>query len=284
MWMFTLKIQNTLGELFELTHDSKEFYVTSITGLTRPATTVNTTTGGVIDGTFFNSARVEQRNIVITIVINGDIEMTRQRLYRIFPVKTKCTIFFENKAKNVKIDGYVELLDGDLFTERQTIQVSIICPRPFFEDAETIVTELSQVIKEFEFPFAIEESDPIEFSEVSSSPIVEIQNTGDTVTGFRCTATALKSFSSLVITNITTGEYIGITYSFHSNDIIEICTEQGNLSATVTRSGATTSLINNLQEGSKWFRLAVGKNELTFTGGTQAVELEISFNPLHGGV
>ena len=69
--MFTLKIENTNGDIFELTHNSPNYYVTHIDGLTPPPTVVNTATAGVIDGTFFNSARVEQRNIVITLYING---------------------------------------------------------------------------------------------------------------------------------------------------------------------------------------------------------------------
>ena len=56
--MFSLKIKNTNGELFELTHNSKNYYITRVEGLTPPPTAVNTATAGTLDGSFFNSARV----------------------------------------------------------------------------------------------------------------------------------------------------------------------------------------------------------------------------------
>ena len=55
MNLFTLKIQNARNEIFELTHDSKNYSVISVQGLAPPQTVVNTSTGGLIDGTFFNS-------------------------------------------------------------------------------------------------------------------------------------------------------------------------------------------------------------------------------------
>lgn len=131
--MYTLKIENTNGEIFELTHDFSNYYVTDVSGLTPPATTINTAKAGIIDGTFFNSASVEERNIVISLTINGDIEANRQKLYRIFPRKTPCTIYFKNANRDVKIKGYVETIECDPFVKREKAQISIICPRPYFE-------------------------------------------------------------------------------------------------------------------------------------------------------
>ena len=44
--MFTLKIQNTNGEIWELTHNSPNYHVTEVQGLTPPPTAVNTATAG----------------------------------------------------------------------------------------------------------------------------------------------------------------------------------------------------------------------------------------------
>ena len=184
--MFTLKIKNTNGEIFELSHNTPNYAVVGVQGLTRPHTIINTSVGGGMDGTFFNSARVEQRNIVIDIVLNGDIEENRQRLYRIFPQKTACTVYFKNKNRDVKISGYVEVLDGDLFSMREAMQISIICPRPFWQDMQTIYRELSNILKMFQFPFFINATEPIPFSEHVEHGAVIISNTGDIETGFIC--------------------------------------------------------------------------------------------------
>ena len=177
--MYTLKIENTNGEIFELTHDFSDYYVTKVEGLTPPATTINTAKAGIIDGTFFNSASVEERNIVISLTINGDIEANRQKLYRIFPRKTACTVYFKNANRDVKIQGYVETIEADLFSKREKAQISIICPRPYFEDLATIYAELAATLAMFEFPFAIEEDNLIPFSEATDYPIAEIMNEGD---------------------------------------------------------------------------------------------------------
>jgi hypothetical protein len=192
--MFTLKIDNHKGQIVELTHDTGRYAVIGIDGLTRPPTTINTAIAANIDGSFYNSSRMEQRNLVISIILRGKIEENRQALYQIFPCKTACTIYFENKNRNVKIDGYVETLEGDLFVMQERMQISIICPRPYFEDLNAIYTEISTTIKRFSFPFSI--SQPIPLGEVLDTPHAFITNLGDTDTGFTLTGEITKVFTT----------------------------------------------------------------------------------------
>lgn len=137
--MFCLKIENARGEIFELTHDTKNYAIVHVDGLTPPKSLINTSVGGGMDGTFYNSARVDQRNIVLTVVFNGDIEGNRQRLYKMFPQKSPCIIYFSNANRNVKITGYVEAMEADLFVQREQMQISLICPRPFWESLECYI-------------------------------------------------------------------------------------------------------------------------------------------------
>ena len=183
---FTLKIQNTKGEIFELTHNTRDYVVADVQGLTRPPTTINTSACAGIDGTFFNSARMEQRNIVIDLILRGDIEGNRQRLYRIFPAKTPCTVYFKNWNRDVKIKGYVETLEGDIFAVREQMQISIICPKPFWQDMQTIYTELSSMVNRFKFPFSIEAENPIPIASYGDPGCAIIENPGDVETGFIC--------------------------------------------------------------------------------------------------
>ena len=181
---FTLKIENTKGEIFELTHNTKDYVVAGVQGLTRPQTSVNTSACAGIDGSFFNSARMEQRNIVIDLVLRGDIEGNRQKLYRIFPAKTPCTVYFKNHNRDVKIKGYVETLEGDLFVSKEKMQISIICPKPFWEDMQALYDELSSLVNRFTFPFSIEE--PIPIAVINGNSGITIENKGDVETGFKC--------------------------------------------------------------------------------------------------
>ena len=284
--MFTFKIENANGEIFEITHNTTNYAIIGIQGLTPPATAVNTSTGGAIDGTFYNSSRVEQRNIVIDIVLNGDIETNRQRLYKMFNIKKPCTIYFANANRNVQIVGYVETFDGDLFSMREQMQISIICPRPYFEDLEMIYTELSEIVRMFEFPFAIEESDPIPFSEIVDYPLCTIYNGGDVECGCIMTVEISDDVQGLTIYNSTSQTFFGLTYSFVSGDTVTINTSSGHMGVTLTRDGSIINLLNYITEGSTWFRLIVGENDFTFTTtvGTDAVRIVFATANLYGGV
>lgn len=283
--MFTLKIENTNGDIFELTHNSPNYYVTHIDGLTPPPTVVNTATAGVIDGTFFNSARVEQRNIVITLYINGNIEANRQQLYKIFPRKTPCTVYFKNQNRDVKIVGYVETLDGDLFVQREQIQISIICPRPYWEALSQLYNELSKIIARFEFPFSIVE--PIPFSEINDVPICTINNTGDAACGTIIDIEFTGTADTLKIIDTTEQTFFEIAYSFQNLDKVRINTNSGQMGVTLERSGSTTNLLNYVSKNSTWFRIKPGQNTFTFTlatGSTDDVKINFTTSLLFGGV
>ena len=62
----------------------------------------------------------------------------------------------KNANRDVKIKGYVETIECDPFVKREKAQISIICPRPYFEALATLYAEACGG-SSFEFPFAIEE-------------------------------------------------------------------------------------------------------------------------------
>lgn len=136
--MYTLKIKNARGEIYELTHNRQQYSVVKVTGLTRPMTNINTASAGTQDGEVFSSSHTNRRNIVITLVLEGDIEANRQRLYRIFPAHSPVTVYYRTANRDLYIDGYVEILDGDLYEARTSMQISIICPDPYFRNAAQI--------------------------------------------------------------------------------------------------------------------------------------------------
>lgn len=282
--MFTLKIQNTQGEVWELTHNSN-YHVKSVQGLTPPETAVNTATAGTIDGTFFNSARVNQRNIVITLVPNGDIEANRQLLYKMFRLKTKCTIYFKNKYRDVKIDGYVEMLESDLFTMRQEVQISIICPRPYFQGLIDLYTELSKIVALFEFPFSI--VTPIPFSEISDVPITTINNVGDAVCGTIIDIDVTDTCSGLKISNTSNQTFFELNFSFQANDHVTINTNSGQMGVSLRRGDTTTNLLNYVSKDSTWLKIQPAENTFTFsltTGTVDSVIIHFTTSLLYGGV
>lgn len=281
--MFTLKIQNANGELLEITHNHGNYIIENVQGLTLPNTVVNMSTSAC-DGGYFNHARVQARNLVINISIHGSVERNRQHLYRFFNLKRVCTIYFKNQYRNVKIFGYVEMFDGDLFSSQQQMQISIICPQPYWEDIETIYTELLAVTKNFEFPFNIIE--PIEISTKVDTPICRVINNGDVECGCMITVEFLWYVSNLKIINITNQEFFGFSYQFGYGDKLIINTRKGEKSAIVIRNGEEINLLNNIVAGSTWLQINTGESEFTYTvnGENRHTNIVISMSALYGGV
>lgn len=282
---FTLRIQNSEGKTFELTNDTSNYVITSVDGLLRPVTDIHTSSG-TSDGETFNSAKMQKRNITITIRLRGQIETNRQRLYTIFPAKKACTVFYKNQNRDVCIKGYVEVMDGSIFEEREKIQISIICPDPYFENLAFLYEELTQVTKLFEFPFSIEVDSPIPFSEVGNLSYCTLVNNGDVECGCVITIEISGDVTELYVYNLTTQQKFGLSYEFQADDTIIINTKSGKEKGVfLFRNGETTSLLSYMKRDSSWIQLAAGANEFSFTSDNRRY-VKIGFKAVerYGGV
>ena len=134
-------VKNHIGQSVEL--DPFNYPVVSVDGLTPTGATINTSNVATVDGTFFNSSYVNQRNIVLTITPNVEAERARLFLYQYFKPKYPVTLYFKTRTRDVYIEGYVETFEGSLYDQKQSFQISVICPQPFFNDVKESVTELS---------------------------------------------------------------------------------------------------------------------------------------------
>lgn len=282
--MFQAKIINAAGIVYDLTADPR-FSVINIDGLAPPPVSINTSANAG-DGSTFNSAYVQGRNIVITVVFNGDIETTRKAFYKIIPLKKPLTFLFTNKNREVKITGYAETINIPLFSQRQQAQVSIVCPAPWFEIYTPIDYEFGYEVPTFEPPFSIELDEPIPFSEVVDHPTSIIVNRGDSEVGLTAKIRFTGAVTGFKLTNETTGDYFKLDYSFQSGDVLTLDTRHGKLSVKRTRSGSTINLLQYMTDSSRWVKLPVGVNRVGITAdsGLSYITAEISVSLLYGGV
>lgn len=158
-------VTNYLGESieFELRAPEKTgLYVQSITGLGPGKANINTTNLATDDGSIYNSARSEERNIVMTLGfllvpgITDTIEDARQLTYKYFPKKKSINFYILTDRRELETTGYVESNEPDIFSQEETTAISIICPDPNFYSAGengTNVTTFNGIDYEFEFPF-----------------------------------------------------------------------------------------------------------------------------------
>ena len=281
--MFTLKVENPKSEILTLTNN-RNYDVIKREGLTPPATALNFTSLVNLDGSQYNSGRLDNRNIVITIVLHGNVEKNRINLYKYFPIKKQVRLYFKNDTRDVYIDGYIESFECDLFELGQKVQISVICPSPYFKSTDTTIIKFANLIDLFEFPFAIEK-EGIPFSELSISDTT-YNNTGDIDIGMIITLQAIQSVSNPIIYNKTTSEQFGLNYTLQEGDIITIDTISGEKSVKLNRKGIISNIINSVQQGSKWLQLISGVNELSYQcdEGASALQITISAVSIFEGV
>lgn len=276
-----IKIENDRGEVLNFSTSTR--YLAMLTGTGPPAATINRAKVSVADGTRFNSATVGERELLLTVYILRDIARARLNLYRFIATKSHVKIYYQADGLDVYIEGYVETAEVNPWDENQNVQVSIICPMPFWQDVASTYTDASQVWKLFEFPFAIEE-EGIELSTINTSSGTLIENGGTVEAGVTFVITATVATQNPRIHNLSTGEFIGVHASLEPGDQLEICTVTGSKRITHIRDGVRTNYINTLMLGSSWLQMVVGANEYSYTVDNGECELGIYHTNMYTGV
>ena len=273
--MFHLDITNETGDTITLTQNGR-YSVVDIGGLNPPSAIINTSIVSTNDGAYFNSARLDIRNIVITLAIHGQIEKNRIALYKYFKTKKQCKIHYSNESRDVVIFGYVETIDNNFFVQSQMVQISILCLQPYFQSAAEIVTDISQILALFEFPFDLDEAGE-EFSVIDKTLSQSIINNGDVETGIIIELSVVGHVVNPIVYNSDTMERFGLKITLESGDVIRINTNQGEKKVELIRGGKTTNAINYITPDSSWFTLATGDNIFTYTCETGDEFLNVKF-------
>lgn len=286
--MFVLKVENNNGHILRLTQNEEEYQVIGIDGLNPPISQINTSVISGVDGASFNSSKLQTRNIVITVKINGDIEKNRIRLYKYFRNKQYCKIYFQNDTRNVYIEGYVEALEVSQFTNDERAQISIICPNPYFKDMETIVQNISKIVKRFTFPFSINEDEPIPFSELELEKVTNVINDSESETGLIINAKFIGRVNKLEIRNVDNGQSFVINYQFIKDDKLVVNCNKGSKSIILTREAVEYNLIPYMQKGSVFFQLGIGDNNFSFLADEgiddMLVDINFKYYKVYAGV
>lgn len=278
--MFNLKIENAKGNKIELTQNESNYQVINIDGLNPPNAEIYTNAVAGMDGERYKSSRLNMRNLVLTVKINGDAELNRTNLYKYFGAGKWCKVFYTNGLREVFIEGYVEAIECPLFTVDQRMQVSIVCPIPYFKSAEIIYTDISVLLAAFTFPFNIDEAGVI-ISEVMPNKKTSVINDGEFETGVEISLRALAdNISTPTIYNADTGEYLTVNVVLNKGDVVRINTSKGSKSIVKIANGTTTNIINSLGDGSTWLQLEAGINNFTYDV-NNADRLEVIFEYHH---
>ena len=282
--MYSLKVENDRGDALELTNNSN-YTVYKIEGLNPPQATINASVNTTTDGSNINSVRLGNRNIVIYTTIGGDVETNRINLYKYFPVKKTVKLYFSNGARDIYIEGVVELIECDLFTNKQIAQISIVCPKPYFKDVNDLITVFGDVINLFKFPFSIPKSG-VELSSVSVNQRRKIINSGDVETGVVIKLFATGTVENPIIYDVLNRTQLKLNFTMLPSDTIVINTNVGEKSIELIRDGVTTNAMGYMAQDSTWFILEAGDNVYTYDADSGNSNLQLTFTTsiLYSGV
>lgn len=282
--MYECKVKNHIGEVLNLSTSSK-YTLYKITGLQPPASAVNTSNNATSDGVTINSVRVDKRNIVLYVAMEGDVEANRINLYRYFPLKQTITLYFKNNKRDVCIEGKVETIQCDFFTKKQVAQISVICPKPYFKAVNDLVSYFSDVSALFEFPFSITETG-MEFSAITTNVRKSIINAGDVASGVIIELYAIGTVVNPIIYDVFKRTHIKLMCTLEPGDHVVINTNHGEKSITRVRAGVSSNIMGCLWPSSSWLTLEAGDNVFTYDCDSGNSNLQITFTTpiLYGGV
>lgn len=285
--MFECKIENTKNKILTLTQNESNFQIIKIIGLDPPDAQINTSKIANLPGTKFNSSTLNDREIVITIKLRGNIEKNRLLLYSFFRVGEWCKFYYKNGSRNVYIEGCCRKPECDIFTKNEIMQVSILCPNPYFKGMEEIINDISKSLAAFEFPFSID-SIGIEFSTIDTSKITNVYNNSESETGVIIEIELLNAVSKIQINNTVTGEIFCLNYNFIENDKIIIDTNKGKKSIKLFRNGIEYNLFSAIKKGSVFFQLNIGDNFFSYLvddgSNDDAIHIIFKHYSIYGGV
>ena len=134
------------------------YVITKIEGHGPVGADINLTQFATNDGAMYNSARVGERALSLTLAVVAQpgktIEHARRWIYKTYAVKNRVTMAFTTDTGTYIMTGYVEKCEPDIFDKITKVKITIVCPDPYFYAPEKIVTSVSSVKGGFEFPFA----------------------------------------------------------------------------------------------------------------------------------
>lgn len=297
-----ITVTNFKGESLrmELSHPEKSgMIIKGVTGIGGTQADINMTDMATSDGGWFNSARVGSRNIVLSIALYPmpTIEDTRRILHRYFPIKKTCRLTFETDTRTTYIDGYVETNEVEIFSEEESVSVSIICPEPYFQNVTEYSINFGDADPLFEFSFSNESltDDLLELGAYRLDDRIVVNYEGDIDTGFSLTLHALNTVENIEIYNAETREYFAIDTAritaitgkaYGNTDDIVIETTRGKRRCRLRRGGVYTNIIGAVKRDSTWLQLTPGGNIFVYTASKGDKDLVINFNyrNAYGGV
>ena len=164
-------------------------FITEIEGLGPTGADIIFTKMVNVDGSLYNSKRINERNIIIhgRFLDAETVEEARYKSYRLFPLGKPLQIWVWTDNRVGFTTGYVEKNEPNIFSSAEDMQISIVCESPTFVDGNgQTIDHFSNTEALFEFVYENEGMEPnTEFGNYIENRICQINYRGEGEVGYR---------------------------------------------------------------------------------------------------
>ena len=260
--MFKLEFISAKGDILPLTSNTR-FKLSNVDGITSANVDIASSTVSSMDGDFVNNKRTVPRSIILDLAIEYDVESVKRYILRYVKPKQKGILRWTQNDREIQIEGIVEAIEMPRFTSIATMQITLYCSQPYWEDVDYLVQDISEVIDLHYFTDYPDDmlyfpEEGIPFGEYDTNRTKVLNNEGDVEVGLEIHIVALGNVVNPVLYN-SESEFIGVNDTLSSGDEIIITTEKGN--KTITKNGE--NIISKIMRESVWLQLQTGENEFT---------------------
>lgn len=280
----SVTVTNFMGDSLELPltwPNDAGLLISSIDGISPGNVQINSQDYATLDGGVYNSSRMKTRTITIEFYygFTPHIESARHRAYQYFPVKTEVRLDFLTDERHLSIWGYVESNDTQIFSEQEKGIVTIICPDPYFYEAEYQSYLIGSYVPEFEFPFSNESLDEplICFSDYGNGQMYYVDYDGDMEVGaiIRVRLNVSPQVEEFTVYDVTHGKKLVLNFDelkektpvngFLQNGEIVLDSVKGEKDFYYTEYGSKVSMLSafNIMK-IPWMYLTPGENVFGF--------------------
>lgn len=266
-----LEFISKTGLILPLTGNSK-FKLSNVIGITVANADISSTTIASMDGDFVNNVRTMPRDITLELTIEADVENTKRYISQYVKPKQTAALRMTQNSRTTQISCVVRDIDMPRYTNQATMQISLYCSNPYWEDVDYTIQEIAEALDLHYFTdypndmlFFTDEGMP--FGEYDMNRTKTFINDGDADVGINISIIALGEVINPAIYN-SEGEYIGVNITLSAGDEVEINTEKGR--KTLTLNG--DNILSKIMKGSTWLQLRTGEDEFTINSadGTEA--------------
>lgn len=283
--MFSLKLENENGNIVDI-NDNQNYVVLSVSGLNPPSASIFTTRSPNRKGSKYNGSTLNERNIVIRIKILGDVEANRNALYEWTYTEQYVKVHYKNGLRDVYCEGHIEDHDNDYFTDNEVVSLAILCENPYWKDLQEIITEITNLLAQFTFAFAID-SYGIPFSTIRDSNATSVFNYG-AETGIRLTINCKGTVKNITIYDATdSSRRLAIKTTLGEGWLVEIDTTASPKTVKAYKpDGSVINLMRYISHNPTWFTLKKGNNSFAFMAddGQSNMEVSVAFTNSYLGV